>query len=100
MQAHGQDLRAEIQDQPGGVERARAVMEDYLQADLPAAERRMLDFAVKLTRTPGAMSRADIGALRRCGFTDPAIHEIVQITALFNYYNRLAHGLGIDPEPP
>ena len=26
--------------------------------------------------------------------------DIVQVTALFNYYNRLAEGLGIDPEPP
>jgi len=59
----------------------------------------MLDFAVKLTRTPGAMTEADVARLRRYGFDDLAINDIVQIAALFNYYDRLADGLGIDPEP-
>lgn len=59
----------------------------------------MLDFAIKLTRTPGAMRREDLEPLRTLGFDDVAIHDIVQVTALFNYYNRLADGLGIDPEP-
>jgi hypothetical protein len=34
------------------------------------------------------------------GFSDTAIHDIVQITGFFAYYNRLADGLGIDPEAP
>lgn len=59
----------------------------------------MLDFARKLTRTPAAMGPEDVEGLRRHGFSDTAIHDIVQVTALFNYYNRLADGLGIDPEP-
>ncbi len=59
----------------------------------------MLDFAVKLTRTPSEMTFDDVAALRRQGFDDRAIHEIVQIAALFNYYDRLADGLGIEPEP-
>ena len=59
----------------------------------------MLDFAVKLTRSPSAMTAADIAALRRVGFDDLAINDIVQIAALFNYYDRLADGLGIEPEP-
>ena len=36
---------------------------------------------------------------RAWGFDDVAIHDIAQITALFNYFDRLADGLGIDPEP-
>ena len=59
----------------------------------------MLDFAVKLTRSPSAVTAADITVLRRVGFDDLAINDIVQITALFNYYDRLADGLGIEPEP-
>ena len=59
----------------------------------------MLDFAVKLTREPRAMKEADIVALREQGFDDTAIYDIIQITGLFNYYNRLANGMGIDPEP-
>ena len=59
----------------------------------------MLDFAVKLTRTPSEIGKADVEALRERGFDDAGIYDIVQITALFNYYDRLADGLGIDPEP-
>lgn len=76
-----------------------AVADDYTRADLSAADRAMLDFAIKLTRTPWAMVRADVEALRGAGFGDVAIHDIVQVAALFNYYNRLADGLGIDGEP-
>lgn len=59
----------------------------------------MLDFAVKLTLTPSAMAEGDVEGLRRLGFDDAAVHDIVQVTALFNYFDRLADGLGIEPEP-
>lgn len=74
-------------------------MQDYRGADLAPADRAMLDFAVKLTRTPEAMGRADVEELRRHGLDDAAIHDVVQVTALFAYYNRLADGLGVDLEP-
>lgn len=74
-------------------------MEDYRAAELSVADRAMLDFAAKLTRDPGGMQEADVVALRQVGFDDTAIHDIVQVTALFNYYNRLADGLGIRGEP-
>ncbi len=72
---------------------------DYRRAELAPADRAMLDFAVKLTREPQRMDAADVVGLRRVGFDDAAIHDIAQVTALFNYYNRLADGLGVDPEP-
>jgi uncharacterized peroxidase-related enzyme len=59
----------------------------------------MLDYATKLTRTPAAVTSADITTLRTLGFDDEAIHDIAQVTALFNYFDRMADGLGIDPEP-
>jgi uncharacterized peroxidase-related enzyme len=80
-----------------------AVRSDYRQAppaaELTAADRAMLDFALKLNRDSRFVTREDIEALRAMGFSDTAIHDIVQITGLFAYYNRLADGLGIDPEP-
>ncbi len=75
------------------------VMNDYREALLATADRAMLDYAVKLTRTPGEMSEGDLAPLREQGFSDVAILEIVQVTALFNYYNRIADGLGIELEP-
>jgi uncharacterized peroxidase-related enzyme len=84
--AHTDDLRAEV-----AVEGERGETE---------ADRLMLDFAVKLTREPRAVTRGDVETLRAVGFSDAAIHDIVQITGFFAYYNRLADGLGIEPEPP
>ena len=59
----------------------------------------MLDYCVKLTMQPAAMRESDVRRLREHGFDDTAISDIVQTAALFNYYDRLADGLGIDPEP-
>jgi len=74
-------------------------MTDYRSAALSAADRAMLDFAFKLTRHQDEMCEADVAALRRHGFDDPTIHDIVQVAALFAYYTRLADGMGIDLEP-
>ncbi len=74
-------------------------MTDYRTAVLDRADRAMLDFAVELTRQPSKMTARHIESLREVGFDDTAIHDIVQVTAMFAYYNRLADGLGIDDEP-
>jgi uncharacterized peroxidase-related enzyme len=74
------------------------LQQDDGQASLPEADRRMLDYAVKLTRTPSAITRDDFEELRAAGFDDAAIHDIVQITGYFNLYNRLALGLGVELE--
>ena len=59
----------------------------------------MLDFVVQLTLEPSGVREGDIEKLREAGFEDDAIHDVVQVAALFNYYNRLAEGLGVDLEP-
>jgi alkylhydroperoxidase family enzyme len=55
----------------------------------------MLEYAMKLTHDPGGMCEADIERLRTAGLSDMAIHDLAQVVGLFNYYNRLADGLGI-----
>ncbi|MEQ9398452.1 MAG: hypothetical protein RJQ04_04730 [Longimicrobiales bacterium] len=44
------------------------------------------------------MGPADVEALRRHGFDDPAIHDATQVIAYFNYITRVADGLGVEPE--
>jgi len=58
----------------------------------------MLDFAAKLNFEPGGMSKADVEALRAVGFDDRGVLDVVLVTALFNFMNRLADGLGVEPE--
>lgn len=77
----------------------KALQANFRKAPLAPPDRVMLEFAEKLTRTPSSMSRDDVEKLRQSGFGDEAILEIVQITGYFNYINRVADGLGIDPEP-
>ena len=76
-----------------------AIWNDYRTAELDEATRAVLDFAVKLTRTPGEMKPSDLDALRQHGLSELALHDIVQVAAYFNYINRIADGLGVDLEP-
>ena len=71
---------------------------DWTTAQLPDADRTLLQFAIDLTRTPGAMTRDHVEALRAAGFDDRAISDAVQIVSYFNYINRVADGLGVDLE--
>jgi uncharacterized peroxidase-related enzyme len=75
--------------------KARLTGGSWPDADLPESDKAMLDYAAKLTRTPGAMTRADTDRLREHGFGDRAIHDIAQVTAYFAYVNRIADGLGV-----
>ena len=72
---------------------------DYREAGLSAKDAVILDFAVKLTLHPSRMEASDLERLKREGFSDVALLEIVHITGFFNYINRLADTLGVDPEP-
>ena len=75
-----------------------ALAEDHRRAELAAADRAMLDYAVKLTRRPGEMVAADVEKLRAGGFDDRAIHDIAAVTAYYAFVNRIADGLGVELE--
>lgn len=55
-------------------------------------------FAEKLTLQPSTISKLDIENLSSCGLSDKEVSEIVQIISYFNYINRVADGLGLEPE--
>lgn len=98
MRAHADDLRAEVEDE----ELVEAVAADWRAAPLErisSRARALCAHAEKLTREPARIEEADIRRLREAGCDDEAIHDLTQVTALFNHYNRVADGLGIDPEP-
>jgi uncharacterized peroxidase-related enzyme len=68
-------------------------------AEVEPADRAMLDVVLKLTRQPGTMRESDLVPLRAHGFDDAAMLDIVQVTAYYNYVNRMADGLGVELEP-
>ncbi|NND23347.1 MAG: hypothetical protein HKN86_01515 [Acidimicrobiia bacterium] len=55
-------------------------------------------FAEKLTLQPSTVSKLDIENLSNFNLSDKEISEIVQIVSYFNYINRVADGLGLEPE--
>lgn len=72
---------------------------DWREAALTDRERAICAYADKLTRTPGAMTEADLDALRAAGLDDVACHDAIQVIAYFNYINRVADGVHVDLEP-
>ena len=79
-------------------DRTAAIERDYREAQLSPRERAMLDYAVKLTVTPSEMGQADVQQLREVGLSDVAILDVCQVSAYYNYVNRLAEGLGVELE--
>jgi len=51
-----------------------------------------------LTLKPGEITQFDYIELQKNNFDDKAISEIVQVISYFNYINRVADGLGLEPE--
>jgi len=78
---------------------AEHVKRDYRRARLKPREKALAKFAELLTRHPAAIRRADIVTLGKHGLSDRDILDAVQVIAYFNYINRVADALGIDPEP-
>ena len=91
--AHGGFLR----DHSDDPEFASHMMHDYTQASLDPQTRAMLEFAAKLTKTPAAMTQADVQHLRNHGLSDEQILSTVLITCNFNFMTRLADSLGVEP---
>jgi len=71
----------------------------FREADVGDKDVAMMEFAVRLTTSPQDIEKADVGRLRDAGFKDAEILDIVQVTAFYNFENRLAQGLGVELEP-
>ncbi len=76
----------------------KALIADYRTASISEADRKMLDYVVKLTESPCEVNKEDVDLLHSAGFTDAAILDICQIASYYNFVNRLADGLGVELE--
>lgn len=75
-----------------------AVAKDWRTAPLSKLDKALCEFASKLTLTPSQMCSDDLEVLRSHGLDDRAIHDATQVIAYFNYINRVADALGVEPE--
>lgn len=94
MRHHGESLRALTKD-----DALLAAMEsDPASAPLDERRRALVNYALKLTRTPQDVTLTDIEALRKKGLSETAIHDAAAVVAYFNFVNRMASGLGVELE--
>jgi uncharacterized peroxidase-related enzyme len=93
--AHGAILRVRAKDPA----LSDLVAVDHRQAPLTGRQHAMLDFAVKLSRTPELVGEDDHRALRDAGWDDDAVWDISAVVALFALSNRMAHALSLRPNP-
>jgi len=59
-------------------------------------ERALAGFARVLTEVPWAVNGEDIDRLRKEGISDDAIEHAILVAAFFNYFPRVADGVGIE----
>lgn len=70
------------------------LIDEGVEAELPPRERAIVDFAIKLTRTPPTLTTDDLKPLRQLGLTDQEILDLTHATAMFAWANRLMQTLG------
>ena len=88
------DLRSETDNQ----NLVDEIAEDWSASSISPMQMAMCEFAKKLTENPSKINKKDIELLRSYSLSDKDISQIVQIIAYFNYINRVADGLGLEPE--
>ena len=71
---------------------------NWKKSGLTVQQKAICYFAEKLTLSPGKIDKSDIQKIKDFGYIDSEISEIVQIISYFNYINRVADGLGLEPE--
>lgn len=74
---------------------------EHLLADIDSAPieedlKPVFVFIRKLTETPARMSERDAEAVLAAGWDEQALYDIINITALLNFFNRLADGSGVE----
>ena len=55
--------------------------------------------AAKLTTEPGAVNESDFNGLLAAGWSEEGIHDIVSVTCIYAFMNRLVEGSGIKTNP-
>ena len=58
----------------------------------------ILAYAERLTLGPASVEESDIERMRNAGLNDEAILHTCEVTAYFNYVNRMADGLSVQLE--
>jgi len=75
-----------------------SLKKNFRDADIDEKDLAMLAYAHKVTVEHCACEKSDVDSLRDLGFEDVDVLDIVQVTAYYNFVNRMACGLGVELE--
>jgi uncharacterized peroxidase-related enzyme len=91
--AHGAALREELGDPVLG----ERISYDWRRAALDARQRTICAYAERLTRDPRAVGEKDLAELLAAGLTPVEAWDVIEITAMYNFTNRLAMATNMLP---
>ena len=94
MQAHGEDLREQVNED----QLVSQIKTDFRSADLDATTRAILEFAEKVTVAAYTVQPSDLDLLKSHGLDDETIFDVVEVVGFFNSINRIAGALGVELE--
>jgi uncharacterized peroxidase-related enzyme len=88
--AHGQALREAL----GDPVLADRITLDWRRADLDQRQMAICEYAEKITKRPTETTREDIDELMTLGLTREEVWDVAEISAMYNFTNRLAMATG------
>jgi uncharacterized peroxidase-related enzyme len=91
--AHGQALREAL----GDPVLADRITFDWRRAGLDERRSAICSYAEAITSRPTETSRADVDALIALGLTEEEVWDVAEISAMYNFTNRLAMATGQIP---
>ena len=95
IEHHFAGLKRLLNDDEKATQRRSAIDTNKIEvAPLENCQKTAMEYARKLTNTPGSIREESIEKLRADGYTDGEILEINQVCAYFSYANRTVLGLG------
>ena len=91
--AHGAALREAL----GDPILADRITLDYKRAGLKPKHMAILDFAVRLTKTPLDCLESSLEPLRSVGLSENEVWDVIEIAAMYNFTNRMSQATGMLP---
>jgi len=71
---------------------------DHNRTNIPAEEKALLNFALKLNKSAKNVDEDDVEALRTYGFNDAQILETILMVGIAQFANTVSFGLGTVPD--
>jgi alkylhydroperoxidase family enzyme len=75
-----------------------AIVNDYHSAELEPAEIAMMSFAEKVVLDQHGIHQSDVDELRKHGFSDEEVLDIVLAASARSFYTKVLDSLGSEPD--